>query len=121
MEKEIIEDHLAAIGWPQYQAAQSRAIDARGAYDAASEYGYPAKEAAAMKTADKALDAARTQYPLAAAYALAESYSMASHDQKSSAGRRAMQEIENGADPIASIEKMKADWADSAAKCVANN
>lgn len=112
---------LASIGWPQYQAIQSRAINARGAYDAASEYGYPAKEARAMQAADEALDAARAQYPLAAAYALAESYSMAAHDQKSSAGHTAMAAIESGVNPISAVTKMEADWTASAAKCVSNN
>lgn len=112
---------LESIGWPQYQAAQSRAINARYAYDAASERGYPAKEAAAMQVADESLDAARAKYPLAAAYAKAESYSTASHDQKASAGRCAMEAIELGADPIATIVKMEADWLEAATKCVENN
>jgi len=72
MLKEEKEDYLAAIGWPQYQAALTRAIDARYAYNAASERAIPAAEAAAMHAADKALDAARTQYPLAAAYSRGE-------------------------------------------------
>lgn len=112
---------LASIGWPQYQAVQSRAVNARYAYDEASEHGYPVKAARAMQDADDALDAARAQYPLAAAYALAESYRMASHDQKASAGRRAMDAIESGSDPIATIAKMESDWSANAAQCVANN
>ena len=112
---------LAAIKWPEYQAIQSRAINARGAYDAASECGYPVKEARAMKIADEALDAARTQYPRAAAYAKAESYSMAAHDQKASAGNKAMAAIESGEDPLVAVAAMDAVWAASAAKCADNN
>lgn len=112
---------LANIGWPQYQKIQSKAINARCAYDEASEYGYPAKEASAMKVADEALDAARTQYPFAAAYALAESYSMACNYQKSNAGKKAMAEIESGDDPLLAVEKMESNWTNAAAKLVENN
>ena len=112
---------LANIGWPQYQKIQSTAINARSAYNVASERGYPVKEARAMQVAEEALDAARTQYPFAAAYALAESYSMASNDQKSNAGHKAMAEIESGDDPFSVIEKMKSNWTNAAAKLVENN
>jgi len=111
---------LASIGWPEYQKVQSRAINASSAYDAASERGYPVKEATAMREAAEALDTARAQYPLAAAYAKAESYSMASHDQKASAGRRAMHAIESGADAITATKKMETEWAEAASRCVAN-
>lgn len=129
--EQALADHLAAqaakaaildnIGWPQYQAAQSHAISARAAYDAASEYGYPAKQAAEMRAAQDALDSARAKYPLAAAYAKAENYSMAANDQKSTAGRLAMEAIESGADPMTTIAAMEADWMDAAAKSVENN
>ena len=112
---------MASIGWPQYQAIQSKAINARYAYDAASERGYPVKEAAAMRAAGEALDSARAQYPLAAAYAKAESYSMASHDQKASAGRKAKAEIESGAEALSAVEKMEAAWSEAASKCVDNS
>lgn len=111
---------LSALSWPQYQAIQRRAANAREAYDRASEYGYPAKEAAAMRAADEALESARQQYPLAAAYAKAESYSMAANDQKASAGNRAMKAIESGADPLATISAMDAEWSAAAAKAVQN-
>lgn len=112
---------LASIGWPQYQAVQSRAINAQGAYEAASQHGYPVKQAAAMREAEEALEAARAQYPLAAAYAKAESYSMASNDQKSSAGRKAMDAIKSGADPLQAVEKMKSDWSAAASKSCDNS
>lgn len=119
--KEAIKARLAAIGWPTYQAAQSKAINARGAYDYASERGYPVKEAAAMRVADEALDAVAQEYPLAAAYAKAESYSMAHNDLKSSAGTRAMRAIENGADPLQAVAEMDAEWTAAASRAVANN
>jgi hypothetical protein len=111
---------LAAIGWPQYQAVQSIAINAQGAYESASQHGYPVKQAAAMREADEALDAARAQYPLAAAYAMAESYSYASHNQKASAGRKAMAAIQGGADPLQAVAKMESDWSAAASKCCDN-
>ena len=112
--------NLAAIGWPAYQAVQRAAENARESYDRASEYGYPAKEAAAMRITDEALVAARVQYPLAAAYARAEGYSEAANDQKASAGRRAMEAIERGADALAAIQIMEAEWSAAAERAVQN-
>jgi len=119
--EEAVKARLAAIGWTTYQAAQSKAINARGAYDCASERGYPVKEAAAMRDAEEALNTVAQQYPLAAAYAKAESYSMAHNDLKSSAGTRAMRAIENGADPLQAVEEMDAEWTSAASRAVANN
>lgn len=119
-ENAAIESRLSVIGWPAYQSAQRKAINARGDYDAASEYGYPQKQAGAMHAADAALDAAALKYPLAAAYARAESYSMASNYAKSGAGARAMMAIEGGADPLTTITAMEADWS-AAAKCADDN
>lgn len=112
---------LDAIGWPEYQAAQNKAINARDAYDAASRYGYPSRQAAAMRAADEALTEAARKYPLAAAYAKAESYSFSSNDMKSAAGNRAMRSIESGEDPILAIEKMEQEWSAAAARAVDNN
>lgn len=115
-----IADRLAAIGWPAYQAVQRAAKYARAAYDRASEYGYPAKEAAAMRTTDEALAAARVQYPLAAAYARAVSYSMAENDEKASAGRKAVAAIECGTDALEAIRIMEAEWSAAADRAVQN-
>ena len=119
--KQAVTDRLAAIGWPVYQAAQSNAINARGAYDAASEYGYPVKQARAMREADEALDACAAQYPLAAMYAKAENYSFASNYAKAAAGRRAMQAIEQGSDPRTVVATMEAEWSAAAERAVDNS
>lgn len=119
--KAAIEARLAAIGWPVYQVAQRKAINARGAYDAASERGYPVREAAAMRVADEALDAIARQYPLAAAYAKAESYSFASNYLKSSAGTRAMRAVEAGVDPVLAIAAMEQEWSTAASNAVNND
>lgn len=108
--KEAKAQTLAAIGWPAYQAVQRRAANAAHAYERASEYGYPAAEAEADRKAYADLEAARVQYPQAALYARAENYSMASHDVKSGAGRRAMAAIEGGADPAAAVQEMENEW-----------
>ena len=119
--QKAVADRLAAIGWPEYQAAQSRAINARGAYDAASQYGYPSKQAQAMSGADDALEYAAGKYPLAALYAKAESFSFASNDSKSIAGRNAMREIEQGGDVVSAIEKMESAWSAAAQRAVDNS
>lgn len=118
--QQAVADRLAAIGWPEYELLQRKAGNARIAYDSASDRGYPVREAAAMRAADEALDAARAQYPLAAAYATAVSYSMAGNYAKAAAGTRAMRAIEAGADPIATVEEMMTEWSAAAEQAVRN-
>lgn len=103
---------LAEIKWPEYQAIQRRADNAQGAYDRASDYGYPAREAEALKQAQAALDQARIDYPMAALYAQAEAFSFASNDVKAGAGRKAMAAIEQGQDPEQAVAAMRAAWSD---------
>lgn len=112
--KIAVAKRLATIGWPTYQAIQAKCINARAAYDAAAEYGYPVREAAAAKAAESALEQARIDYPGAAAYALAESYNQACNDVQAKAGRMAMREIEQGADPEIAIHAMQWRWQDAA-------
>lgn len=104
-------ERLAAMGWAEYEAAQDAVIDARSAYDAASERGYPQREAAAMASAEAALEAVQAQYPQAALYAKAQCYSLAANAAKATAGTRAMEAIRGGADPAAAIEAMDAEWS----------
>lgn len=121
VEKQAVADRLAAIGWPQYQKVQSRAYNARAAYDRASEHGYPVTEARAMQVADEALAIIAKQYPASEAYAKAESYSIASNYAKAAAGRQTMKMIECGADPIIAIEAMEREWSAAAHRMVANS
>ncbi len=111
---------LNQMGWPLYREIQGRCIDAHEAYDRASEYGYPAREAAALTLAEEALTQARMEYPAAAAYALAESYRGAENYRKSAAGRAAMDVIERGEEPLAAIQAMHAAWAQAAEEMVQN-
>ena len=111
---------LDAIGWTQYNAARRAAGNARGAYDVASERGYPHRESAAMTAAEAALDLARIEYPLAAAYAIADDYSTADNYVKAACGRRAVDQIEAGSDPIQVIENMKLEWAGESERLVQN-
>jgi len=104
------ETMLASLGWPAYQAAQRLAHNAKHEYDRASEYGYPARESAALRRALAALDEARATYPLAALYARAEAFSEAANYIKAAAGQRAMDAIEAGAEPAAAIASMEAEW-----------
>jgi hypothetical protein len=126
----LLADHLAAkaakanrlaeLGWDEYKQAQRAAVNARAAYDRASEYGYPAREAKAMHQADEALKVVAAQHPGAAAYAIAEAYSLAANDTKASAGRDAMRAIEQGDDPVATVTAMQARWSADAGKAVDN-
>ena len=112
---------LAAIGWPEYQRAQSAQRQALAAYDRASKRGYPVAQAAALRAADEALAEVAARLPAAALYANAEGYSMASNYAKAAAGREAMRAIERGADPAAAIEAMDVQWSAAAAEAVAND
>ena len=117
---QAVTDRLASIGWPKYQAASRALGNARGAYDAASEYGYPAREAALMAAAEKALAQVSAEYPQACAYGRAVGYSQAANADKAAAGRQAMEAIEGGADPLQAIAKMNSAWTAAAAKSVEN-
>jgi len=119
-EKLAVKNRMAAMGWPQYSAARDAFANASAAYDRASEYGYPAREAQSLAIAEKALAAAGAQYPLAAAYAKAERYSSAAHDSKASAGRVALAKIEAGGDAEAAIAEMERTWSAAAKKAVDN-
>ena len=56
----------------------------------------------------------RARYPRANAYLLAESFENAAHDQKSSAGRKALERIINGEDPETVIADMETEWHNAA-------
>lgn len=56
--------------------------------------------------------ALRERYPRAAAYIKAESWSFASNDAKSSAGRKAKESILNGDDYTQALEQMEKEWTD---------
>lgn len=104
------EERLAALGWPHYEAARRALGNAQGAYDAASDYGYPAREAEQLRQAEKEMDRLRSIYPDAAAYAKALSVSEASNYEKAAIGRTAAKAIEQGADPSTAITDMEAAW-----------
>jgi hypothetical protein len=109
-------------GMKMVEAARAALVNARGAYDDARERGgYPAREAAAMNKAEAAYAEAKKQFPRAAAWMKADSYEMARHDEKSSAGRRAKERIENGEDAATVLAEMETEWSAAAARCVANS
>ena len=51
------------------------------------------------------------KYPRAAAYLKAESYSLAAHDVKASAGRKALEKIVNGEDYEEALKVMEDEWS----------
>jgi hypothetical protein len=67
------------------------------------------------KPATENLTELNARYPRAAAYLLAEDYSLASHYAKSGAGNAAMTAILDGADHDAAIAEMKQAWSDHCA------
>ena len=111
----------AVPGLAQYESAMSAFYNAQAAYEKASEYGYPAKEAAAADAADKALAAIHEQYPATVAYREIVSYRQASNDDKSSAGDKAMRVVEAGGDIFEVVAAMRAEWSAAAEKSVWNS
>lgn len=57
------------------------------------------------------VDALRAQYPAAAAYLKAESWSYADHYAKATAGKKAMERIVNGDPHVAVVTDMEAEWS----------
>ena len=112
--------NLTAIGWDQYEPVLRAYSNAAGAYERASQHGFPIRESRIMGAAEVKLSAAREQYPNAAAYALALRFCDASNDAKAAAGRRAVKAIESGASAIEAIEIMQTEWSAAAAKAVNN-
>ena len=60
------------------------------------------------------------KYPVARIYIKAEEYSRASHDQKASAGRRAMERIKKGESALQVEADMENEWKSAADKSAAN-
>lgn len=115
------EQVLKEISWAEYERIQGDAINARGAYDAASEHGYPTREAAAMARADGELELVGKRLPRAKAYALAIGYVQAANYAKSAAGSRAVERIESGEDAIKVVADMQAQWSEAASRAVLND
>lgn len=58
------------------------------------------------------ISALLAQYPRAAAYLKAEEYSYSSHYVKAAAGRKALEQIIDGADPTQTLSEMEKVWGD---------
>lgn len=108
-------------GKQEYEEARGAVENARGAYDAASEYGYPAREAAAMKEAEAEFAEICQQYPVAAAWGQANSWTYASNYRKVGAGKRAMERIEAGENHETVLTEMAAEWTAAAHEAVMNS
>ena len=111
---------LAAIGWGPYSEVFTRSMRALDARDAEAVHGYPYRTNAEWVAASADLDAARIMYPAAAAYATAQDFACAHNAAKSAYGRRAVEEIEAGADPIITVEVMQSEWVAAATNLINN-
>lgn len=60
------------------------------------------------------IDAMHAQYPRASAYIKAESWALASNDEKSKAGKKALERIINGEPETEVIEEMERKWSEYA-------
>lgn len=112
---------IAVPGVTAYEAAMRVYTNASAAYDRASERGYPAKEAAAAKAADDALQAVMIKYPATALWRKVIAFTQASNDQKSSAGDAAKKAIMSGTPIAEAVTKMESEWLDAAQRAVDNS
>lgn len=108
-------------GLASYEAAMSAYSNALADYERASQYGYPAKEAAAAESADNALQAVHVQYPATVAWRKIESFCQASNYDKSAAGDVARRSVEAGNDIFEAVAKMESDWQAAAERAVWNS
>lgn len=108
-------------GLAAYEAAMRAYSNALADYERASQYGYPAKEAAASEAADNALQAVHAQYPATVAWRKIESYCQASNYDKSAAGDVARRSVEAGKDIFEAVAIMETDWKAAAERAVWNS
>lgn len=111
----------AIPGLAALKAAYSAVSSTHDAYERKSDYGYPAKEAAAWHKAEEEATKVRAQYPIAAAYLMAEGWTYAANDAKTAAGKKGMERIINGEDHETVIAEMDAEWSAAAHKAVENS
>lgn len=111
---------LAVPGVGAYERAMRRYTNAVGAYNAASEHGYPMREGAALKSAEAALAAVHGEYPDTVLWRAIEGYGEAAHHEKALAGDAARAAVLAGV-PIAEAHAaMDAEWRSAARRCVNN-
>ena len=107
-------------GMSELTAVADALSNARYAYDAASNHGYPVREARAVSAAEEAYKSVVVLYPVAAAYRKATSWERASNYRKSAAGRRAAKRILDGEDHTLVLSEMETEWSNAANQAVAN-
>jgi len=108
-------------GLAALRAAYSAVSNTHAEYERKGEYGYPAKEAAAWHKAEEAASRLQGVYPIAAAFLMAEGWTRAANDMKSSAGQKGMERIINGENHVTVLEEMRAEWSAAAHRAVENS
>lgn len=73
------------------------------------------------KTTPADVAAAKSQYPIAAAYIHAENFELASHFEKSGAGTRAKKRLLEGENHKTVIDEMEKEWSQAATRSVLNS
>jgi len=111
----------AIPGLAALKAAYSAVSSTHGEYERKSDYGYPAKEAAAWHKAEDEASKVRGLYPIAAAFLMAEGWTCAANDAKASAGKKGMERIINGEDHKTVLAEMEAEWSAAAHRAVENS
>lgn len=102
----IAQQKVVIPGLDELRAAIAHNQDASYRFDQALERG----DGILPATDYIDTDTLKSDYPVAAAYLLAESYYNAAHYAQSTAGKRAMQRIADGEDHEAVIAEMKDEW-----------
>jgi hypothetical protein len=111
----------AIPGISEYRKASELREMTYEAYLRKSDYGYPAKEAAAWESAEASFEKAKSEYPAAHAYEMAVSSMGSSNYEKSAIAKAAVEKMENGEDPVAVLAEMEKEWSVAAEKSAIND
>lgn len=108
----------AIPGLNEYENASKKYANAVAAYDAASERGYPSREAAAASLADAELKEIMSKFPATALWRRVQIYLSSSNYQKMAAGKEADRAIRAGAPIEEAVKNMESQWLASARRGV---
>ena len=106
----------AVPGLDEYERAASALLDARTAYERASDRGYPAKEAAALKDAESALGDVVAAHPVTAIWAQIQGFIDSANAEKSALGQQAIAAILAGESAVVAAASMRDQWSAIVAK-----
>lgn len=108
----------AVPGLTLYEIAVRDWLDAKDAFDKASEHGYSERHAQALRAAQASVETVHEAYPCTVAFAQITAFCMSTNDAKAAAGRRARRILEDGGDALAAASEMQREWSVQTAQSI---